>query len=83
MSDWNTIDTAPKDGSWIVVFSPSYVFDPVRPAQYVHDAGLDEFIWNYSGEGYEYTEGPEAPTHWHPLPLPPLPPPRSQDGHTY
>lgn len=71
LGEWLTIDSAPKDGTWVSVFCPSYVYDPVRPAQFVHDVGLGEDIWQYAGEGYEYPSGPEAPTHWMPLPSPP------------
>jgi len=68
---WQPIETAPRDGSWIEVFCPSYIVNPVRPAQFIHDVGLGEDIWGYAGDGYEYPVGPEAPTHWQPLPAPP------------
>lgn len=79
MSEWQDIETAPKDGRWIVVFCPNYSEDQVRPASFQRDVGLDQDIWDFSGETYEYVNSEDAPTHWQPLPPPPTHNPEKEE----
>jgi hypothetical protein len=68
---WRPIDTAPKDGTWILVFVPD---SPMAWGPYE----LTCWITDYSGRQYwcemdvsEELEGAEDITHWMPLPEPP------------
>lgn len=74
MSYWRPIETAPKDGTWVLLFSKvdDCGFDwyaewcpSIRTGRYYEDH------WFYCEE---YSIG-EKPTHWMPLPPPP--------GHHY
>lgn len=75
MSGWRTIESAPKDGSWILLTGGEiyYGWDPPdedddKPpmvvAQWVKDGEGWQFAWYDSGYYGEY----ENPTHWAPLP---------------
>lgn len=59
-SEWQPIDTAPKDKTWVLVYSED---------GYMDVAYSDGLSWN--NEGYGPTGGQVWPTHWMPLPLPP------------
>jgi hypothetical protein len=67
MSDWRSIETAPKDGTHI---SACNIHNPGVPMTTVHrfDGGWHLSV-NQMGEYSEYVWGP--PTHWQPLPEPP------------
>lgn len=71
MSEWMPIETAPKDGTPILAFSPDS--DPsVYVIAWVNSGfdGKDYSGWREAGgEGYERF----VPTHWQPLPEPPRP----------
>lgn len=63
------IETAPKDGSYILLFGPSgYIGTPLRCEVCRHNAKLrPRQPWvNHAGDSF--TDGGEAPTHWAPLP---------------
>lgn len=75
--NWQPIETAPKDGTWILVYCPE---DTNRGHAVMHTARWMDFYqsapdWahgpldDYFGS---YREGlPSNPTHWMPLPAPP------------
>ena len=77
MSHWQPIETAPRDGTIILLYAK-----PTVVAGRWSDAGTGKYPWDFlDGE----TSDPEAwplnamhdneygPTHWMPLPEPPLP----------
>lgn len=68
MADWKPIDTAPRDGTAILVFVPSK-FDAgsVLPAAWADD---DE-EWQTVGCVYPDESYDVHPTHWMPIPAPP------------
>lgn len=71
MSDWLPIDTAPKDGTWILLKGGTINYG------WEHDMGVPpmvvgqgypggwQFAWYDGGYYGEY----ENPTHWKPLPI--------------
>lgn len=87
MSKWQTIETAPQDGTHILAYGPEPVRNPIFVTRETH--------WRLYGEGsiahrdYEAGKGPSGswdwvepihnwgcswhPTHWMPLPPPPSP----------
>ena len=64
-SDWQPIETAPKDGTWVLVYAQSWKEAPPEVAQYDYSFG-----WYMPG----HEEPNEVLTHW--MPLPELPAPR-------
>lgn len=69
--DWLPIDTAPKDGTEVVLFVPTYMENPVAVYRYEIDT-VSGGIWNgIDGWMYADQSGEDAPTHWRPLPAPP------------
>jgi len=68
-SNWKPIDTAPKNGDWIILYYPSYISEKVTPARFVDDPAVG-YIWE-GVDGYSYPNGEDSPTHWMPLPEPP------------
>lgn len=70
MTDWQPIETAPKDKADIIL-----AFDGISaPGHWIGD----EWWWFSSGE-----EGPCDPTHWMPLPEPPTLLLTEKDEHTH
>lgn len=74
---WEPIETAPKDGTEVLVASPGRHHQPadrsyVAAARY-HDG---EGWYEVNNDPTDIWGGPLYPTHWMPLPLPPSP---SQD----
>ena len=73
---WQPIETAPKDGSWVLVFDPSNIDESyeVRPvsAQWTEDmnGGKTDWHWQFAWFDGGYF-GDCEPTHWMPLPEPP------------
>lgn len=79
MSDWQPIETAPKDGTWFLICRAddgyeSYEvgrYNPLKHPRY-EDAGnglyrkIDEVIYDWSGFNNFHRA-----THWMPLPSPP------------
>lgn len=63
MSEWQTIETAPKSGRWILVW-----WHDVTNAPFVayYDGPSQAFIEAFSGGHYD-----SQPTDWMPLPEPP------------
>lgn len=78
MSEWQTIEMAPKDGTRILIFSPGYaqgrgLVDLVGwrvPEPFGREPN---WTTDSQGPGYSGTyDDTWAPTHWMPLPAPPL-----------
>ncbi len=61
MSDWQPIETAPKDGTAILVWDGV----SVRVVTYMHDDEHGEAVWFPDGMPFVRA------SHWMPLPAPP------------
>jgi hypothetical protein len=62
---WQPIETAPKDGTWVLVWSYSRVA--------VSFFCEKENEWCSDWQDYQEHYNNESPTHWMPLPAPPVP----------
>lgn len=78
MTDWQPIETAPKDGSAISVIGGEYISEAANKkplnfpltVQYAPDGGgYSGCLWSHAIDHY-YGIGC-CPTHWMPLPKPP------------
>jgi len=70
MSKWQPIETAPKDGTYILLLGDSgYTTTPHRVAVGCWIEGYRDFWINHSNDAF--TDDGEPPTHWMPLPEPP------------
>lgn len=75
MAEWQPIETAPKDGTWVLVYG--FINDGyqnecrITTAQWAKVLDYsDQYCWRYAHyESGHY--GQIEPTHW--MPLPPLP----------
>jgi len=70
MSEWQTIDTAPKDGSKFIGFDgvrPFLCYSTKHYVKWPHEEGGPTFRDGWSGDYYDCIS-PEDPTHWMPLP---------------
>lgn len=65
MSEWQPIETAPRNGECVLVYDPSFVSRPVLEARMMEQGGL-----YCDPTYYEWFSTTEA-THWQPLPEPP------------
>lgn len=69
---WQPIETAPKDGRYILLAAPSgYITTPLRVEvckYYPEYRPLQPWV-NHSNDSF--LDGGEGPTHWMPLPDPP------------
>lgn len=72
MSEWQPIATAPKDGTWLLLFE-QHSFIGARIGHWANEIPGDEYDpkpipahWEDDGEGFTI-----QPTHWMPLPSPP------------
>ncbi len=67
MSTWQPIDTAPKDGTWVLL-TGGHAAEPTGPCV----VGFwDRDDWAYAHWDGSWYSIYEAPTHWMPLPEPP------------
>lgn len=66
-AEWQPIETAPRDGTWVLVFHPGH--------QHGHVCSWDKIrrSWRLLG-GCIFSGAGDEPTHWMPLPGPPPPP---------
>ena len=70
MTEWQPIDTAPKDGTVILIW-------PAKSAFASSDDELISYVvrWSYLEQGWIEASGEEYaafyPSHWCPLPAPP------------
>lgn len=81
MSEWMPIETAPKDGTRILLFCNRVWDEYHNPARSGHwfsevKAVKDEVAYRVNGwwlDGFDhpFNEPPFCPTHWMPLPNPP------------
>ncbi len=80
MSDWRPIETAPKDGSWIVLLIPESCQDSSRPRPWVETARwVDEKreVWELVSpmlkelkiDDASHWSCYEDPAYWQPLPF--------------
>lgn len=66
MTEWQPIETAPKDGKPIILWFPYWSNIPM-----VAHYGCNQFNrLGWIGE-YILSDDGDMPTHWHPLPAPP------------
>ena len=74
MSEWQPIETAPKDGSTVLVATSG----KVTAAWWDEDQSIwtELLVWNSVFDEYEAQPIGFAPTHWMPLP----PPPQDTEG---
>lgn len=68
MSEWRPIESAPRDGTPILGFMPSY---------YQGKGGQSVILWLH-GKWMDNRAWATIPTHWMPLPAPP--PDQQQEG---
>jgi hypothetical protein len=67
MSDWQPIETAPRDGSAILCHLPNAgPFVARQDIDIVHYSGWGGGVWEGSRGYAKYR--PDEPTHWMPLP---------------
>jgi len=77
MSEWQPIETAPKDGTWILVCGGRTEDEEVTRthavAQWTDDLNGRKTKWHWQFAWYDggYYGFYENPTHWMPLPEPP------------
>ena len=81
---WQPIETAPKDGTRILIYTPKATRQKVQEAYWVtpwEDAPEDECWWGtpHGPAGRGYTILTKSATHWMPLPAAPSTPPMEQD----
>lgn len=79
MNDWRPIKTAPKDGTWVIIYDPYFVTEmPVSIGTYMTADERDTCGRFKKGEWllFEWDGMPSSanPTHWMPLPEAPPPP---------
>ena len=64
MIEWQPISTAPKDGTWVLLY---------HKGAKLHEWYWDGGIWTDDDmrNGLEWSDGEYGPTHWMPRPEPP------------
>lgn len=68
--EWLPIESAPKDGTWFLAFEPDGQCDAHYACQYYGEGGEGEPLWSSSCG--QYVTVPPEPSHWMPLPAPPI-----------
>jgi len=75
--EWQLIETAPKDGTEILMFGPGVLFKNGRSSIYAKARHIGWWTeLEISEDSFWATRDPEVscrPTHWMPLPPPPNP----------
>jgi hypothetical protein len=71
MSEWRDIETAPTDGTWVLVWGPSQRWSSVMMAWFALNHRSGKAYWKDSTEWDDYELVDDQPTHWMPLPEPP------------
>lgn len=81
--DWRPIETAPKDGTWILLggtaieaqdwFEPGPEGYPIRSEYGNAEVPMSIARWSEKSWRDQWDDyyGPQCPTHWQPLPEPP------------
>jgi hypothetical protein len=72
MSDWQPIETAPRDGTPVLVYSPMACVGVDIGLWWGLRNGFD-IGWYYEDEPEREEELAQSFTHWQPLPSPPSP----------
>lgn len=78
-NDWQPIETAPKDGTWVLLYGRPYTGQsPTEVSRYVSETyeiweRVDEATKRLVRQESGYWDGDIWPTHWRPLPAPPEP----------
>lgn len=72
MSEWQPIESAPKDGAYIMVYPPTFN-NVVSCASWDEDkyARFPRPFWRRTDSNKIYDSRSTPPTHWMPLPEPP------------
>lgn len=80
MSEWQPIETAPRDGSPILAYNPLIgVYSTAFTTRWTgepDEVGYEGFpcgFWNMGPGSYPFGRWDCRPTHWMPLPEPPTP----------
>lgn len=84
--DWKPIDTAPKDGTWVLLLT-GHGFTGHRFTGHSVEAGYyagayfggKPYLWLQYDHRSEWLEVVGIPTHWMPFPDPPEPTPEASD----
>lgn len=82
MSEWRPIETAPKDGTTILVYR-FYAPFGWHVMGYARWSEIGDRISGWLSYGFSDPPGNlglGAPTHWHPLPSPPQSPLKDSEG---
>ncbi len=75
--EWRPIETAPKDGTWVLLYAPPKQYERETGEMYVatwepidYNSGPQ---WAFGARGMEHSflRGVYDATHWMPLPQPP------------
>ena len=83
MSEWQPIETAPKDGSYVLVFIPESIQSTAAPKPLIEMARWVTESWDHwepdgrdkmfrVSEDCSHWSNYEPATHWMPLPDPPV-----------
>lgn len=72
---WQPIETAPKDGSFVLAWKPSWTIQwgRARFVRWTWNARTKTEFWNDADELDWYELEMDPPTHWLPITLPALP----------
>lgn len=66
--EWQSIETAPKDGEMVLI-----AHNTLRGGALIRESWLEDGVWYFmSGQGLTPLTGEYRPTHWMPLPPPPI-----------
>lgn len=75
MSEWQPIETAPRDGTMFIAYRPLAWKSQDPVIRLVRGLAYSSHLWECTiPEGMDdtnFTDGSCKATHWHPLPLPP------------
>jgi hypothetical protein len=71
--DWQPIETAPKDGRQVLLFSPGSIPEVVVGKWETYEGDPGEAWWAYAETALSdlFGEVDPEPSHWMPLPPPP------------
>jgi hypothetical protein len=70
--EWRPIETAPKDGNWVLISGGTYGCE-FSPCEF-YGARFDRVgmaVWDAGNKQWENGEMHYHPTHWQPMPPPP------------
>lgn len=76
MSEWQPIETAPRDGTEILGFRPDqgvFIFRWAETSDFDSTDPGEEWSEDWWHDLWGWMEGDLQPTHWMPLPPPPSP----------